>query len=246
MSWVSRCCWLAVATVALMPSPSLADEINLDLTNPSFESPTGSGCPTGWTCGNSPGVSVYVVTSSQYTAGSDGLLSGIVPNGTQAVYIPDDPSGSGSGTLQQTTSAVWQSNTTYTFTFYIGVPNNAPGVSGVPIVSAPTGADRLYLLRNGTAGGIAFDLSAPSVGTWQQITETITPTELSQNSYIGGTIGVEFFASDNGNNQEVNFDISPQSQTSGVPGPVAGAGLPGLVFAFGGMLTWWRRRQAAA
>jgi hypothetical protein len=49
--------------------------------------------------------------------------------------------------------------------------------------------------------------------------------------------------SDNGADQ---YNISFSSDVDPVPGPIAGAGLPGLIFAGGGLLAWWRRRRKAA
>jgi hypothetical protein len=58
---------------------------------------------------------------------------------------------------------------------------------------------------------------------------------------ISGTFGNSAYPNSAGT-ELVLSTINPNA----VPGPVVGAGLPGLIFASGGLLGWWRRRQKIA
>lgn len=110
---------------------------------------------------------------------------------------------------------------------------------------------------NGSAS--AFNVTTDASGNivvWQIDLNTPIPVAVGQQAFFirtndnedrgsllectFATFNCQFGLSDIGRNL-----INPGVWTASVPGPIAGAGLPGLVLAFGGLLAWWRRKRKA-
>jgi hypothetical protein len=123
------------------------------------------------------------------------------------------------------------------FTFTDGIrtisaPLQPPGFSSFFIQTDPTGIPTIWFIQMalGTNLGDPLFLSS-SVGPGA--------SSIDQTATVLITSPPPLFT-------ELGENIDSPGTWSVVPGPIAGAGLPGLILAGGGLLAWWRRRQKIA